>query len=134
MTITEKVAYIKGLAEGMKIDDSTNEGKLFTAIIDLLDDVALTVADVEDTLGEMGQQIDEIDDDLAAIEEEWYEDEDELDDETIYEVECPTCHEIICIDEEQADEGSINCPSCGEELEFDFDECDCGCDCGHDHE
>ena len=28
MGITENAAYLKGLAEGLKIDESTNEGKL----------------------------------------------------------------------------------------------------------
>ena len=138
MTITEKVAYLKGLADGTKLDEATNEGKLLTAIIDVLDDIALTVADAEDTISELSQQIDEIDDDLAAIEEEWYEaDEDEVDDEdddddgdTIYEVECPTCGDIICLDEDLAEEGAIECPNCGESLEFDFDDAeDCDCDC-----
>ena len=32
MTIGEKVSYIKGLAEGLKVDESTNEGKVITAI------------------------------------------------------------------------------------------------------
>ena len=53
------------------------------------------------------------------------EDDDEYDfgdDEVIYEVKCPTCGEVINIDEEMLDEGSTTCPNCGEELEFDMDE------------
>ena len=91
MTITEKVAYLKGLAEGMKMDSSTNEGKLLLAIIDTLDDVALTVSDLEDTVAELSAQVDEIDDDLGSVEEDLYGDEDDeccCDDEmedTLYE-------------------------------------------------
>lgn len=134
MTLTEKVSYLKGLMDGIELDVTSKEGKIFKAIADVLDDMAITVSDIEDVVGEMGQQIDEIDDDLSAIEEEWYDDYDEDDDdETIYEVECPSCNEVICIDEELADEGSIDCPNCGEHLEFDFededDDCDCDCDC-----
>ena len=77
MTITEKVAYLKGLAEGMKMDSSTNEGKLLLAIIDTLDDVALTVSDLEDTVAELSAQVDEIDDDLGSVEEDLYGDEDD---------------------------------------------------------
>ncbi|MEG2073616.1 MAG: hypothetical protein RRY54_02500 [Angelakisella sp.] len=138
MTITEKVAYLKGMADGMKLDESANEGKLLKTVIDVLEDMALTISDVEDTLGEMGQQVDEIDDDLAAIEDEWYEDDDDEDDEDCrYEVECPVCGDIISIDDDLLDEGSIDCPNCGENLEFDFDEedeggCDCGCSCDHE--
>ena len=93
MTVTEKVAYLKGLAEGMKMDDSTNEGKLLLAIIDTLDDIALTVSDMEDSMTELAAQVDEIDDDLGAVEEDLYCDDDDCDcdddDEALYEVECP---------------------------------------------
>lgn len=136
MTITEKVAYLRGLAEGMKLDSSTNEGKLTLAIIDTLDDIALTVSDLEDTVAELSAQVDEIDDDLGELEDEVYsdgcEDEDEDFDDTLYEVECPSCGDIICLDEEMLDEGEIDCPNCGEKLEFDFEDGDC--DCGHHHE
>ncbi len=136
MTITEKVAYLRGLAEGMKLDSSTNEGKLTLAIIDTLDDIALTVSDLEDTVAELSAQVDEIDDDLGELEDEVYsdgcDDEDEDFDDTLYEVECPNCGDIICLDEEMLDEGEIDCPNCGEKLEFDFEDGDC--DCGHHHE
>ena len=43
-------------------------------------------------------------------------------------MECPKCGDIICLDEDMLDEGEIDCPNCGEKLEFDFeDSCDCGC-------
>ena len=136
MTITEKVAYLRGLAEGMKLDSSTNEGKLTLAIIDTLDDIALTVSDLEDTVAELSAQVDEIDDDLGELEDEVYsdgcDDEDEDFDDTLYEVECPSCGDIICLDEGMLDEGEIDCPNCGEKLEFDFEDGDC--DCGHHHE
>ena len=34
MEITEKVAYLKGLAEGMELDTDKKVGKLLAAIID----------------------------------------------------------------------------------------------------
>ena len=40
MNITEKVSYIKGLAEGLNLDESSKEGKVLLAIIDALDDIA----------------------------------------------------------------------------------------------
>ncbi|MEA5011639.1 MAG: hypothetical protein VB100_07980 [Angelakisella sp.] len=143
MTITEKVAYLKGLAAGVKLSDSTDEGKLFTTIIDVLEDMSLSITDLEDSFEELSGQVDEIDDDLGVIEEDFYGDDDEdLDDEdfedTLYEVECPSCGDKICLDEGMLEEGEIECPGCGEKLEFDFDDdcgCDdCNCDCGHDHE
>ena len=133
MTITEKVAYLKGLAEGMKMDSSTNEGKLLLAVIDTLDDIALTVSDLEDTVAELSAQVDEIDDDLGDEDEDCGCDGEDFDD-TLYEVECPNCGDVICLDEEMLDEGEIDCPNCGEKLEFDFEDGDEPCGCGHHHE
>ena len=140
MTITEKVAYLKGLADGMKLSAETNEGKLLLAVIDTLEDMALTVSDMDDSVAERSAQVDEIDDDLGSVEEDLYgdecdcddEDDDEDFDDTLSEVECPSCGDIICLDEGMLDEGEIDCPNCGEKLEFDFEEGD-GCDCGHHH-
>ena len=151
MTISEKVAYLKGLAEGLGIDENEKNGKVIKAIIDVLDDLAFTVADLEDGFDELIEQVDAIDEDLGSLEDDFYEDEDEddydyedddeeLDDEELYEVNCPSCGDTICVTEDMLDEGSVNCPNCGELLEFDFDdECDCGdddcgCGCGHDHD
>ena len=38
MEITERVAYLKGLAEGMELNTDKREGKLLAAIIDVLED------------------------------------------------------------------------------------------------
>lgn len=140
MEITEKVAYIKGLIDGMGIDDSTKEGKVIRAIVDVLDDVALSVSDLEDSVDLLGEQLDAIDEDVDEIYEDYFgeDDDDDLEDDDfdgeLYEVECPSCGEVICIDEDMLDEGEINCPACGEPLEFDLDGMlDDECDCGHDH-
>ncbi len=135
MTIIEKVAYLKGLAEGLKINDEKPEGKLLMAIVDVLDDMALTVDDLDSGLGEVYEIVDELDQDLGAVEGDLYglDDEDDDccggDDEDIYEVECPSCDEVICIDGDMLDKGDMECPSCGELLEFDIEECGCGEDC-----
>ena len=151
MTILEKVAYLRGLSEGLGIDETSKEGRVFKAIIDVLDDISLTVTDLDDDVAELSDGLDEIDEDLGALEEEFYGDEcddecgcdcgcedEECDDDELYEVTCPACGDSIYINEEMQDEGIINCPNCHEKLEFDFecDDCDdCGCeDCNCDHE
>lgn len=140
MTITEKVAYLKGLAEGMKLDNATPEGKMLLAIVDVLDDIALTVEDLDDGFTELCEQVDEIDEDLGSLEEDCYgEDGEECDcccdddEDVTYEVECPSCGNTICIDEGMLEEGEMECPNCHELLEFDLEE-DCGCGCGCDCE
>ena len=131
MEIIEKVAYLKGLAEGMELDTGKKEGKLLAAIIDLLEDIALEIEDIEDEQAELADGLDAVSDDLEDVEdlvfEDWDEDdedeyeEDELDeDEDCYATTCPTCEETIYFDESILDEGEVICPNCGEKLEFDM--------------
>ena len=59
MTVSEKVAYIKGLAEGLGIDGESKQGKLFGAIIDVLEDIAYELEDINDSVEEVGEGLDE---------------------------------------------------------------------------
>ena len=146
MTINEKSAYLKGLMDGLSLSTETNEGKMISAIVELLGDITKKVTDIENTTIAISDELDEIEEDLDAIEDFIMDDEDEWDDEededdswdgwdeddeegfdfgdedsTIYEVEC-ACGEIINFDEETLEKGSIICPNCGETLEFSFDD------------
>ncbi|MEE1328746.1 MAG: hypothetical protein UHS47_09415 [Oscillospiraceae bacterium] len=145
MTISEKSAYLKGLMDGLKLSTETDEGKMIASIVDLLGDLCKKVTDIEETTIAISDELDEIEEDLDAIEDyimdeeddydEW-DDEDEYDDDEeyeegfdfgdedsiIYEVECPVCGEIINFDDETLEEGSIPCPNCGENLEFSLED------------
>lgn len=129
MNITEKVSYIKGLAEGLKLDDSTKEGKLLAAVIDVLDDMAHQVEDIDMDLADLSDVVSDIDDAVTEIEEEVYncecDDDDECgcgchDDDDLYEITCPKCNNSITVDFDVIAAGGILCPSCGEPLEFDL--------------
>ena len=144
MDLTEKIAYIKGLAEGLSLDESKPEVKVINAIIDLLDDITYDVQDMEELYDELSAQVEEIDEDLADVEREVFDDEDEDDyfdddfddydddDDVFYEVTCEGCGKKINVSEDVLLEGEIKCPNCGEVLEFDFsdlfDEDDEACD------
>ena len=131
MEIMEKVAYLKGLAEGMELDTEKKEGKLLSAIIDLLEDIALEIEDLWDGEEELAEGLDAVSDDLEDVEdlifeedededEEEYDEEDFDDDEDCYATTCPTCEEEIFFDESILEEGEVICPNCGEKLEFDL--------------
>ena len=146
MTISEKAAYLKGLMDGLNLDTEKAEGKMISAIVELLGDVTKRLADVEETTIAISDELDEIEEDLDAIEDyildededdDWDDDDDDDDDEDedwddegfdfgdedsiIYEVEC-ACGERINFDEETLEAGSMNCPNCGELLEFSMDD------------
>jgi hypothetical protein len=146
MDICEKIAYIKGLAEGLSLDETKPEGKVLAAIIDLLGDITEEICDIEDGCDELMEQIDAVDEDLADLENFIYEDDEDEDDcdcdcddcdcddcdDAVYEIECPACNDTIYIDEEMLEEEGMVCPNCGTDLEFDFEGCDCDCDCCHE--
>ena len=146
MTISEKSAYLKGLMDGLKLNTETDEGKMIAAIVDLLGDMAKRVTDIEETTIAISDELDEIEEDLDAIEdfimdyddeeddEDDFDYEDDLDDEedeegfdfgdeetTVYEVKC-ACGNIIDFDEEVLEKGSMICPNCGETLEFSLED------------
>ena len=149
MTINEKAAYLKGLMEGLQLDTEKAEGKMIAAIVDLLGDVTKKLTNVEDTTIAISDELDEIEEDLDAIEdfimdedEDDYDDDDYEDDDfddyddddfdeegfdfgdedtTIYEVKC-VCGNVIAFDEETLEEGSIVCDECGELLEFSLED------------
>ena len=148
MTSSEKSAYLKGLMDGLSLNTETDEGKMISAIVDLLGDMAKRITDIEETTIAISDELDEIEEDLDAIEDFIMDDEDEYDEDededfdwdeededeefeegfdfgdeetTIYEVQC-VCGEVINFDEETLEEGSIICPNCGETLEFDVEE------------
>ena len=139
MEILEKVAYMKGLAEGLSLDTKTKEGKLLTVMMDILEDMALEIEDLYEEQAELEEGLDAISDDLSDVETYLYEMDGEYDDEDedeedgeVYETTCPNCEEEILFDETILEDGCVECPNCGEKLEFDLSDldCDCGCCCG----
>ena len=128
MEISQKVAYLKGLAEGLNLDTDSKVGKLIAAIIDVLDDMAEKFADIEDELCDVEDGRDAVSDDLSEVEETLYfalEDDDEDEDEDDEEEECfmtncPECEEEVYFDESVLEDGEVICPNCGEKLEFDM--------------
>jgi len=132
MTISEKVSYIMGLADGMKIDSESNEGKLTLAILDVLKDIALELEKVDETIDEMAEVVADIEDVVDDLEEEvfsgCYGDEYDYGDDDLYEITCCKCDNTIAIDMSMLEDGAVNCPNCGEKIEFDIDfiDSDCG--------
>ena len=128
MEITEKVAYLKGLMEGKKIDTESNEGKILAAMADILEDIGLELEDLWNAQGELEDGLDVVSDDLEDVEDTVYgEDEDDesfddeyYEDEDCYATTCPTCEETIYFDESVLEDGQVICPNCGEKLEFDL--------------
>ena len=116
MEITEKVAYLKGLAEGMELDTEKKEGKLLAAIIDVLDDIALELADMKVDQEELYDGLDAVSDDLEDVEDAVFGEDDE-DEEDCFMTTCPECEEEVYFDEFILEDGEVVCPNCGTKLD-----------------
>ena len=140
MGISEKIAYLKGLMEGMNVDTESNEGKLFAAVVDVLDEIALEVEDLTDEVMELGDGLDVISDDLSDVEDivydEWDDDDDDDDDEEeeCFVTTCPECEEEVYFDETVLEDGEVVCPNCGAKLEFDLSDLAAAAEDGEDEE
>ena len=123
MTISEKVAYLKGLAEGLNLDtEKSKEGKLISVMIGILEEVGLSIEDLEENAHALGEEIDALSDDLADVESVVFEDDEEDGgdyDDDWFEVECPNCEEPLIIDDKALADGFIQCPDC--ETKFSLD-------------
>ena len=127
MTISEKVAYLKGLAEGLDLDTAkSKEGKLISVMIGILEEIGLSIEDLEENTQALGEEIDVLSDDLSDVEDVVFdEDEDEDEDDEDYdddwfEVECPTCEEPLVIDDKALADGMIQCPNCHDKFALDL--------------
>ena len=119
MNINKESAYLRGLLEGYELDSNKKETKLFTKMLELIDEMADHITALE------------ADNAVTDDDDEYYDDEDELEDEfddeeDYYELECPSCGEVVCFD------GSLNpdnlvCPACGEKI-ADVQLCDGECE------
>ena len=126
--LTNRAAYLKGLADGMKLATEQNECKLLAEIIDFLNDVAIDVESIDAEAGFLADKLDELDEEVEVIGNEVFDYFDEADEDDEFEICCQGCGEEIIVTAEDLMDGEILCPSCGETIEFDFD-CDCdSCD------
>ena len=139
MTIKEKIAYLEGLVEGMKIE-ATDNGKIFTAIIDTLNDIADEIEELNENALDIGEELDAISDDLAEVEDflldddydyddddfdfdfddDDYDDDDYDDDDNSDGHACDLCGRDDKDDVEFTID--INCPECHTEIELTEDD------------
>lgn len=127
--ISEKVAYLDGLMEGLNIQED-KYAKIFTAIVDALDLIAEEISDHEDTLADLDDSVEEIFENLDEYDDFLYGDEDEdeedeFDEDDFFEIVCPNCGETIYFDQDMLDtpDGLI-CPNCNEPIELNIPEKD----------
>lgn len=137
MTLSEKVAYLKGVAEGLKFDpEKSSEGKLISIMMDILEHIALNAEENDDSIQALADQLDDVSDSLAMLEDYVYsgefdsdddDDEDDaeealaaLEEDGFFELECPNCADTLVVDKSVLDSGHVTCPGCGQEFEIEL--------------
>ena len=131
MELNEKVAYIMGLMDGLELDLTTKEGKVLAAVVEALEATAKKVSSMDEEVGDLYDEVDAISEDLSNVEDYiWDDGEEEEDDEDeeepeeyedgLYEITCPACGEVVCVDEEMLTDENLACPNCGTKFEVDF--------------
>lgn len=111
----ERVAYLRGLCEGLGISKETKEGKVLEEVVEILGEFADAIVELSDKQEELEEYTELIDEDLSDLEDDFYEETEEDDDEMGYvEITCPHCGEEIEIDEDLLydEESDILCPCC----------------------
>ena len=113
--LSDRVSYIKGLAEGLKLDTEKNEGKLIEKILELLGDITKELEEMQEEQNDLNAYMEAIDNDLGDLEDVVLGDEDDEDDDFM-EGE----------DEDDGDDNLVEytCPHCGEEMTFEVDSFD----------
>ena len=123
MSVKEKVAYLSGLMDGLEFDKSSKEGKMFEAILDVLDEMADEVEIIADDLEELEEFVDALDEDVeeleALLDDDDDDDDEEEEDDDLVNVRCPACgHQntfdpAVLWEDDDDDEVEILCSNCG---------------------
>lgn len=139
MTLSEKVAYLKGVAEGLHFDpEASSEGKLISIMMDILEHISLNSEDTDDSIQALADQLDDVSESLSMVEDIVYdedfdfsdcdeEDEDDaeealaaLEEDGFFELECPNCDDTLVVDRSVLDSGKVTCPGCGQAFEIEL--------------
>lgn len=134
MTLGEKASYVKGLVDGLELDMDKKENKMILAIVDLLEDMAESVSELENRVDDATDQVEDINDEIDGINDQICRCKDSeqkhgcdcdcgcegSDEDWFYEVTCPSCNTTVCLSEGSLMKNNINCPDCGQEIEIDL--------------
>ena len=134
MTISEKVAYIQGLYDGLGLDGGkSGEARILSEVLDVLKEVGLQLDGMDASMDQFDEELDALENTVAELEEAVFDDEDEDDadfedcgdpDEDFFEVPCPSCGEDLIVDDEALAAGVVDCPVCGGKFALSFEDGD----------
>lgn len=128
MTITEKVAYIQGLFDGLGLDkEASGQARVLSEMLDVLREVGQQLDGMDAAMDQFDEELDTLGDTVADLEQAVFDDEEEdLDDadedEDFFQIPCPTCGEELVVDDEALAAGVVDCPVCGGKFALSFED------------
>jgi len=134
MTISEKVAYIQGLYDGLGLDgEKSGEARILSELLDVMKEVGQRLDGVDTILDSFDEELDALGDTVADLEDAVFDDEEEDDgfsfgededglDEDFFEIPCPTCGADLVVDDETLAAGVVDCPACGGKFALSFED------------
>ena len=134
MTISEKVAYIQGLYDGLGLDgEKSGEARILSEVLDVLREVGQQLDGVDAAMDQFDEELDTLENTVADLEEAVFDDEDETDEdsdvlgggdeeEDFFQIPCPTCGEDLLVDDEALAAGVVDCPVCGGKFALSFED------------
>ena len=130
MKLTEKIAYMKGLLDGMELKGDTKEGKAILQMADVMEEMAVYIDDLQSQVDELTELCDLLDHDLGEVESDLYCDDDDDDDDSFDDDDddededyalgkvLPSDYDDTAYDDDDDDYDEVqyivNCPSCEE--------------------
>jgi DNA-directed RNA polymerase subunit delta len=114
-SVKSRIAYLRGLMDGLGIKDDSKESRVMIEIVNVLDEISEKVEAIEDSQSEFEDYLNSISEDLNDIEDDFY---DECDDEDcnfddFIELECSNCNETVYVEEDMLEgHQCIKCPNC----------------------
>ena len=120
MTISEKVAYIRGLYDGLGLDaEKSGEARILSEVLDVLRQIGGQIDGTETSLDRLFDELDDLRDSVADLENAVFDGDE---DEDFFEIPCPTCGEDLTVDDEALAAGVVDCPACGGKFALSFED------------
>ena len=127
MTVSEKVAYIRGLYDGLGLDASkSGEARILSELLDVLRQVGSQMDGMDASVEQLFDELNSLRDSVADPENAVFDDDDGLEDDggggDFSEIPCPICGEELAIDDGVLAAGVVDCPKCGQKFALSFED------------
>lgn len=130
--LEKDISYVEGLLEGLDLDPTSKEGRAIFELIELNKKIIDEIRDLKLRYNDHEEFIEALDEDLYEVESFLFEEErmmkdeeDSVEEDGYFEMECPNCEELILVDEKGLKEGEeveLICPECKETILLRFGE------------